>query len=71
MKMEEESQAYAKQLLANSGVVYHLVMVDPPAQNEAGPGGPDNAPPSSVPESSAATPPTEAPAAPANNAPTQ
>jgi parvulin-like peptidyl-prolyl isomerase len=71
MKMEEESQAYAKKLLADSGVVYHLVMVDPPAQDEAGPGGPANAPPSSVPESSAATPPTEAPAAPANNAPTQ
>jgi parvulin-like peptidyl-prolyl isomerase len=72
MKMEEQSQAYAKKLLAESGVIYHLVMVDPPAQDvPAGPGGPDSAPPSSVPDSSATTPPAEAPAAPATNAPTQ
>jgi parvulin-like peptidyl-prolyl isomerase len=72
MKMEEQSQAYAKKLLAESGVIYHLVMVDPPAQDTAaGPGGPDSAPPSSVPDSSATTPPAEAPAAPATSAPTQ
>ncbi len=45
MKMQEQSQAYAKKLLADSGVVYHLVLVDPPAQSAAGPGGPGNAPP--------------------------
>jgi parvulin-like peptidyl-prolyl isomerase len=68
MKMEEQSQAYAKQLLADSGVTYHLVLVDPPAQEEApaGPGAPDNAPPPAAPDSSASTP----PAAP-NSAPTQ
>jgi parvulin-like peptidyl-prolyl isomerase len=72
MNMEEQSQAYAKKLLAESGVIYHLVMVDTPAQDAAaGPGGPDSAPPSSVPDSSATTPPAEAPAAPATSAPTQ
>ena len=34
------SQAYAKKLLADSGVTYHLVLVDPPAQQMGGPGGP-------------------------------
>jgi hypothetical protein len=73
MKMEEESQAYAKNLLANSGVIYHLVMVDPPAQiaAPAGPGAPNVAPPSAVPDSSVSTPPTEAPAAATNGAPSQ
>jgi parvulin-like peptidyl-prolyl isomerase len=48
--MEEQSQAYAKKLLADSGVTYHMTLVDPPAQmppgGPGGPGGPDNAPPS-------------------------
>jgi parvulin-like peptidyl-prolyl isomerase len=71
MKMEEQSQAYAKQLLADSGVTYHLVLVDPPAQEEApaGPGAPDNAPPAAAPDSSASTPPTEAPSDATNSAP--
>ncbi len=64
-KMEEQSQTYAKNLIANSGVIYHVTLVDPPAQMAppSGPGGPDNAPPpSSVPDSSASTPPTAGPA---------
>jgi parvulin-like peptidyl-prolyl isomerase len=75
MKMEEQSQVYAKKLLADSGVVYHLVMVDPPAQMAAPPGSgaPDNAPPSAVPNSSVSSSPTEAPPPPAatNSAPGQ
>jgi parvulin-like peptidyl-prolyl isomerase len=68
MKMQEQSQAYAKQLLADSGVTYHLVLVDPPAQEEApaAQGAPDSAPPAAAPDSSASTP----PAAP-NSAPNQ
>jgi len=73
MKMEEQSQIYAKKLLADSGVIYHLVLVDPPAQAaaEAGPGGPDSAPPSAAPDSSASSPPAEAPPAATNDAPSQ
>jgi parvulin-like peptidyl-prolyl isomerase len=82
MKMEEQSQAYAKTLLADSGVTYHFVLVDPPAQvNPAaggqmgqmapGPGGPDGAPPSAAPDSSASTPPAEAPPAATNGAPSK
>jgi parvulin-like peptidyl-prolyl isomerase len=51
--MQTQSQAYAKKLLADSGVTYHFVLVDPPAQTQAAPGGapdaPDSAPPSSAP----------------------
>jgi peptidyl-prolyl cis-trans isomerase C len=67
MKMEEQSQAYAKQLLADPGIVYHLVLVDPPAQvaAPAGPGGPDGAPPATAPNSSATPPPEAASGAPA------
>ena len=75
MKMEEQSQAYAKKLLADSGVTYHLVLVDPPAQNAppppAGPGGPDSAPPSAGPDSAPQAPPAETPAAAPNGAPPQ
>jgi parvulin-like peptidyl-prolyl isomerase len=40
--MQIQSQVYAKKLLADSGVTYHLVLVDPPAQPTAPPGaGPD------------------------------
>jgi peptidyl-prolyl cis-trans isomerase C len=54
--MQMQSQAYAKQLLADSGVTYHLVLVDPPAQmapQGGGPGGPDGggAPPQPGPDS--------------------
>jgi len=59
--MEEQSQVYAKKLLADSGVTYHLVLVDPPAQNAvARPGGPDSNPPSATPDSAASTPPAAA-----------
>jgi hypothetical protein len=66
-KMKEQSQAYITKLLADSGVVYHVAMVEPPAQNAAaGPGGPDSAPPSA-----ASTPPPAAPPAATKSAPTQ
>ena len=69
MKMEQQEQAYAKKLLADSGVTYHIVLVDPPSQMAPGGpqgappdqgGGPQPAPPSSMPASSAATPPMTA-----------
>ena len=71
MKMQQQSQAYAQKLLADSGVTYHLVLVDPPAQNApaAGPGGPDNAPPPAPPDTSAPAPPPSAPDASAAPAP--
>ncbi|HEV3271410.1 MAG TPA: peptidylprolyl isomerase [Candidatus Methylacidiphilales bacterium] len=45
-KMVEESETYAKKLLTESGVAYHMVLVDPPAQQDAGGalGAPDSAP---------------------------
>ncbi len=45
-KMQTQSQDYAKKLLADSGVKYHFVLVDPPAQTQAAPtqGAPDAAP---------------------------
>ena len=80
--MQEQSQAYAKKLLADANVTYHLVLVDPPAQapqGPGGPGGPDDAggpPPAQAgPEASAppqdATPqaPPQPPPAPAAQAP--
>jgi parvulin-like peptidyl-prolyl isomerase len=73
MKMDEQEQAYAKKLLANSGVTYHLVLVEPPAQTapSSGPGASNSAPPSAVPDSSASTPPTEAPSTETNSAPSK
>jgi peptidyl-prolyl cis-trans isomerase C len=59
--MQKQSQAYATNLLANSGVTYHLKLVDPPA--ELAPGGPNGAPPQSAPDASA--PPADGSAAPA------
>jgi peptidyl-prolyl cis-trans isomerase C len=41
--MQMQSQVYAKQLLADPGVIYHLVLVDPPAQMPPQGGGPDGA----------------------------
>jgi peptidyl-prolyl cis-trans isomerase C len=80
MKMEEQSQAYAKKVLADSGVIYHLTLVDPPAQAAAAPGEsdgapssaePDSGPPSAGPDSSASAPPAEAAPADTNGAPAQ
>jgi parvulin-like peptidyl-prolyl isomerase len=65
-KMEEQSQAYAKQLLADSGVIYHLVLVDPPAQNPAGPEPTEGEPPPAQ-DSSAPAPDAQAPPAPQNS----
>jgi parvulin-like peptidyl-prolyl isomerase len=69
--MQAQSQAYAKKLLADSNVTYHLVLVDPPAQ--AGPGpdgaggpppggeaGPDGSGPPPAPDSAQQAPPAEA-----------
>jgi foldase protein PrsA len=67
--MQAQSMDYAKGLLANSGVTYHLVLVDPPAQNPAGPednGDQSGAPP--APDGSAQAPDSSAPA-PAPQAP--
>jgi len=70
-RMKEQSTAYVAKLVADSGVVYHMTMVEPPAQNAppAGPGGPDGAPPASAPPASVSTPPVEAPAAATNSTP--
>ncbi|MCE0521398.1 MAG: peptidylprolyl isomerase [Methylacidiphilales bacterium] len=59
-KMKEQATAYTTKLLADSGVTYHIVLVDLAAQGNAS--SPDNAPPppSSVPDSSASTPPSPA-----------
>jgi hypothetical protein len=75
--MQAQSQAYAKKLLTDSNVTYHLLLVDPPAQDGpggpgAGPGpGPDAAggamPPPSGPDASA--PPEAAQPPPAGPAP--
>ncbi len=74
MKMEQQEQDYAKKLLADSGVTYHLVLVDPPAQAAppAGPGEPENGAPPAAPDASAPGGPAqtpEAPSPPATNAP--
>ena len=52
---QTQSQAYAKKLLADSGVTYHLVLVDPPAQAMGGPGGPGG--PGGAPDDGGGTPP--------------
>jgi len=64
-KSKEAAQAYVMKLLADSGVTYHIVLVDPPAQTAAPADAeaPDNAPPSDAPDSSATPPPAPAPAA--------
>lgn len=65
MKMGQQEQDYATKLLADSGVTYHIVLVNPPAQMAPAPGqgAPDNAPPPSPQDSSASTPPPGAPPA--------
>jgi parvulin-like peptidyl-prolyl isomerase len=61
-KMKKQSQDYLEKLLADSGVVYHMKLVEPPAPNAAaGPGEPAGAPPSA----SVSTPPVQAAPAPA------
>jgi parvulin-like peptidyl-prolyl isomerase len=59
MKMQQQEQAFAQALLADSGVTYHRVLVDPPAQTAptgSGGPGPDSAPPSGAPDSGAPPP---------------
>jgi len=70
MKMQEQEQLYAKKLLDDSKVTYHLTLVEPPAQMVPpgagqGPGAPNGAPPE--PQASASTPPMTATAPPATN----
>jgi parvulin-like peptidyl-prolyl isomerase len=72
MKMQEQEQTYAKKLLDDSKVTYHLALVEPPAQMMppgAGqrPGAPNGAQPE--PQASASTPPMTAPAPTTNSAP--
>lgn len=76
MKMQEQEQAYAKKLLDESKVTYHLTLVDPPAQmmppgaGQRPPGAPNSAPPE--PQASASTPPPTTAESPAtNSAPTK
>jgi len=64
-KMEEQSQAYAKQLLASSGVIYHFVLVDPPAQNPAGPEPTEGEPPQAPAPQDSSAPAPDAQAQPA------
>jgi parvulin-like peptidyl-prolyl isomerase len=69
IKMQAQEQDYAKNLMATSGVVYHMNMVDPPAQMMQG-GGPGQGAPSGAPAeppASASTPPMTAPVPPATN----
>jgi parvulin-like peptidyl-prolyl isomerase len=75
MKMEQQEQAYAKQLMADSGVTYHLTMVETPPESSGPTGAPgadaagaDSAPPAAnsaapAPDASAGAPPEQAPAA--------
>jgi parvulin-like peptidyl-prolyl isomerase len=80
--MEMQTQAYAKKLLADSGVVYHIALVDPPANmgqggpgapggpEGAGAGGPDSAPPAGPDGAGQAAPDAaQAPAGPDASAP--
>lgn len=60
--MKKQSQDYVTNLLANSGVTYHLKLVDPPT--DLGPGGPNGAPPQAPPNAPAA--PADGAAAPAS-----
>jgi peptidyl-prolyl cis-trans isomerase C len=67
MKMSQQEQAYAKTLLDNSGVTYHMLLIDPPADMSSTPNGqgaPDNAPPPSD-SSAPSAPPAGPDAAPA------
>jgi len=63
-KMEEQEQVYAKKLLTDSGVTYHIEMVDPPS-SMAPPGAQGNPQDAQqqqpMPEASASTPPMSAP----------
>jgi parvulin-like peptidyl-prolyl isomerase len=64
MKMNQQEQDYAKKLLADPTVAYHITLIDPPAQTQApnGPGAPDNAAPgdaSAPPDAGQAPPPDQ------------
>lgn len=76
-KMEEQEQAYAQKLLANSGVKYNIPLVEPPAQMmpPSAPGGAPaggapagGSPAAQMPEASASTPPMGTPDVTTNNA---
>jgi peptidyl-prolyl cis-trans isomerase C len=69
MKMQQQEQDYAKKLLTDSTVAYHITLIDPPAQTAVpnGPGAPDNAAPAdaSAPPESGQAPAPDQTAAPA------
>jgi len=67
-KMKEQSQSYLEKLLADSGVVYHINLVEPPAPT-AGPGAPGGAPSAAEPNSAPQPPRSEAAPAPAEQTP--
>jgi parvulin-like peptidyl-prolyl isomerase len=64
--MQTQSAEYAKKLLADSGVTYHFLLVDPPAQMapSQAPQGADNGTPSPGTDSSQQAPPSDSQAAP-------
>ena len=68
-KAEEQQKAYVQKVLADSGVIFHLVTPPPPAPSAAdaqgAPGAPQDASGAPAPDASAGAPPQEAPAAPA------
>ena len=75
-KMKAQAQTYTTKLLADSGVTYHVALVEPPAQNadaNAAPASPGSAPASATANSSAQPAPSPsqapAPAAATNSAP--
>jgi parvulin-like peptidyl-prolyl isomerase len=60
MKTAQQEQDFAKKTLADSGVVYHITLIDPPAQTAGPDGSPapgsgatDSAPPAQAPDASA------------------
>jgi parvulin-like peptidyl-prolyl isomerase len=71
-KMQKQGEAYVKNLLASSGVVYHVTMVDPSAQVPGGSGAqaaPGAAPQAGNAPATVTTAPVEAPATATNSAP--
>jgi hypothetical protein len=71
-KMAEQAQAYAKKLLDNSGIVFHIALVEPPAESQesaGGQGAPGGAPASSQDQTSSSDTSTPAASAPAPSAP--
>jgi parvulin-like peptidyl-prolyl isomerase len=60
-KKDQQANEYAKNVLANSGVIFHVTLVDPPAQMAPGAQGGQGAPPSAQPSAPPASPDASAP----------